>query len=167
VCTIDFSGTLVVFDGTFQYSVGSGLLSSRVVEQGACAIQDSPADPISLRGIPAGTVANSPRAALALACGSADSTVGSIVRVLSVLPDGSVGTATVVQQASVTAIAVGDVNGDGAGPEVVVAGPSTTLAVYTMPAGGAWVRGASVATGAQATQVVTLMELVDLNGDGR
>jgi hypothetical protein len=123
--------------------------------------------PLHLHGVPAGTYPNTTRARAVLLCSPAGGAPGpSLVHVLSVLSNGSVDITTVPLQGVATALAVGDVNSDGAGPDVVAAVGGGGLTVMS-PVAGTWGATATIPTGGAQTDAPSVVELQDLNGDGR
>lgn len=124
----------------------------------------------TLLGVPAGRypTTGTTFARAVLLCRLVDEASGaSLVRVLRVVPSGGTAVDTVLQGAAVTALAVGDANADGAGPDIVAAVEPGSVRVYSTDSGGAWVLVANVATGATGLIATALLALVDLSGDGR
>lgn len=181
LCTVDKSGSIVLHDGLDSHDPQAHLSGLKVVVMNACwdapsgigsnlngSVPTSTLVPADLHGVPAGRYPNTTRARAVLLCSPVDSAPGpSLVRVLSVLSNGSIDMVTVPQQGIVTALAVGDVNSDGAGPDLVLgAGGGGTLTIMSS-VDGAWSTVASIATGGAQAGAPTLVELQDLNDDGR
>ena len=167
VCTGDSSGSIVVFNGVVQ-TEDEFLDPPTVVLFDACAEGSNGSVPVpaALNGIPADTYPNSPHAAVVLWCSPVNASSPSLVRILAVLPGGSTDLVTVVQEETITALAVGDVDPDLAGPEIVVATGPGALIVFS-PAGGSWAPVASILTGALGDVWASVAQLADLNNDGR
>lgn len=169
VCTGDSTGSIVLFNGVVQQE-SAYLSSPTVVLFDACAGGPNGSSipaPAALHGIPGGAYPNVPQSAVVLWCSPAGGALGpSLVRVLSVLPSGDVDLVTVTQEDTITALAVGDVDADMAGPEIVAAVGPGLLVVFS-PATGSWVPVANISTGAVGDVWASVVELADLNSDGR